>query len=56
MIEINPISPSYPIKKPKKVIPERKKQSDQNQSLFDEKDVNDDHTNEPPEPHIDEIV
>ena len=54
MIEINPILPSYPIKKPNKVIREREQQSDQRQSSDHEKE--DEPSNEPPEQHIDEVV
>ncbi|MFW5443679.1 MAG: hypothetical protein ACKE51_05155 [Methylococcaceae bacterium] len=56
MIEINPITPSYPIKKPKKIIREREQHSEHKQSAADEKEVDQEPSNEPAEQHIDEIV
>ena len=55
MIELPPISPSYPVKKPNKIIREQK-QSDKQQSSEEQKEDEDEQTNEPPAQHIDEIV
>ncbi len=54
MIELPPVSPIYPIKKPDKIIRERQKHSDSGHSQEKKKEVDD--LNEPPEQHIDEYI
>ena len=55
MIELPPISPSYPVKKPNKIIREQK-QSDKQKSSEEQNEDENEQTNEPPAQHIDEIV
>ena len=57
MIEISPVTASYPIKKTTKVIRDKKKQQADKKNLPQHKDdENDDSSNEPIEQHIDEII
>lgn len=55
MIEIPPVLPSYPVKKPNKIIREKKQSSDEQQSEKHQKDESE-QANELPDQHIDEIV
>ena len=56
MIEIPLISPSYPVKKPKKIIREQKQPSDKQQSSEEHQEDENEQVNELPVQHIDEIV
>lgn len=55
MIEISPISTTHPIKRIKKIVRERDKQPDKNQSEEPNKE-GDDNSNDPQQQHIDETV
>ena len=56
MIEIHPVSPSYPVKKPSKIIREQRQPSDRQQSSEQHQEDEHEHSNELPDQHIDEIV
>jgi hypothetical protein len=57
MIDLPPVSPTYPIKKPDKIIRERKQQPDNGHSQKKKKEEGEDRDlNEPPEQHIDEYI
>lgn len=60
MIEILPVTPSYPVKRPNKIVqdenkqqPDKEKQSQHNK---DDEDNNNNSSNQPIEKHIDEII
>jgi len=55
MIEMPPVSPSYPVKKPNRIIREQKQPSDKQQSPEHQEDESS-QANELPDQHIDEIV
>ena len=56
MIEILPVSPSYPVKKTNKIIREQKQHSDKQQSPEEHQEDESKQSNELPDQHIDEIV
>jgi hypothetical protein len=56
MIEIPPVSPSYPVKKPNKIIREQKQSQDNQQLSEEQQEDENEQTNEQPDQHIDEIV
>jgi hypothetical protein len=56
MIEIPPVSSSYPVKKLTKIIREQKQSSDRQQSEQQHQEDERDQSNELPDQHIDEIV
>ncbi len=56
MIEIHPISPTYPIKKPNRIIRERERQADEQRSSDKKKEQENDDSISGPEQHIDEVV
>ena len=56
MIEIPLVSPSYPVKKPNKIIREKKQSSDKQQSPEHQQENEHEQSNELPAQHIDEIV
>jgi hypothetical protein len=56
MIEINPLTPSYPIKKLDKIIQDQQQRSKHNESSNSKKEDEEESTKEPNGQHIDEIV
>ncbi len=56
MIELPPVSPTYPIKKPDKIIRERQRQSDDHHSQEKKKEDEASDLNEPSAQHIDEYI
>ena len=56
MIEILPLSPSYPVKKPNKIIREQRQPPDKQQSSEQHQEDEHEQPNEQPDQHIDEIV
>lgn len=56
MIELPPISPSYPIKKTDKIIRERKQQSGSDHAKDEKEQHQELDSNEFPDQHIDEYI